>query len=318
MFFVAFFWAFFSHRACFRWAACGRLRPSIRPIRSSSRFCSPWSCCCRATTVTWAHHSLLGSDRSGLLRGLALTVFLGLCFTSLQVFEYSNAEFHFTGGIYPSTFFMATGFHGFHVIIGTTFLIVCLGRRVAGHSGPTTISASKRPHGIGISSMSSGCFCSSASIGGVAAARRKPGRESGRRKSPTPRAGVVTDRDRFFGVRAALGRRCGRCGADAAAVRGGPDRAAIRPAVCRVPIRHAEHPPVMTGFRPQFWPTIIAIPIVLVCLALGSWQIQRLFWKEGLIAARAAAVAAPRSRCRKTQSRRAAWSSAMSAAKACC
>jgi surfeit locus 1 family protein len=49
----------------------------------------------------------------------------------------------------------------------------------------------------------------------------------------------------------------------------------------------------MTGFRPQFWPTIIAIPIVLVCLALGSWQIQRLFWKEGLIAARAAAVAAP-------------------------
>ena len=49
----------------------------------------------------------------------------------------------------------------------------------------------------------------------------------------------------------------------------------------------------MTGFRPQFWPTIIAVPIVLVCLALGSWQIQRLFWKEGLIAARAAAVAAP-------------------------
>jgi len=49
----------------------------------------------------------------------------------------------------------------------------------------------------------------------------------------------------------------------------------------------------MTGFRPQFWPTAIAIPIVLLCLGLGSWQIQRLFWKEGLIAARAAAVAAP-------------------------
>lgn len=48
----------------------------------------------------------------------------------------------------------------------------------------------------------------------------------------------------------------------------------------------------MTGFRPQFWPTIIAIPIVLLCLGLGSWQIQRLFWKEGLIAARAAAVSA--------------------------
>ncbi len=49
----------------------------------------------------------------------------------------------------------------------------------------------------------------------------------------------------------------------------------------------------MTGFRPQFWPTVFAVPIVLLCLGLGSWQIQRLFWKEGLIAARAAAVTAP-------------------------
>jgi surfeit locus 1 family protein len=49
----------------------------------------------------------------------------------------------------------------------------------------------------------------------------------------------------------------------------------------------------MTGFRAQFWPTLFALPIVLLCLGLGSWQIQRLFWKEGLIAERAAAVAAP-------------------------
>jgi surfeit locus 1 family protein len=48
----------------------------------------------------------------------------------------------------------------------------------------------------------------------------------------------------------------------------------------------------MTGFRPQFWPTVFAVPIVLLCLGLGSWQIQRLFWKENLIAARVAAVAA--------------------------
>ncbi|MGA8757017.1 MAG: SURF1 family protein [Stellaceae bacterium] len=49
----------------------------------------------------------------------------------------------------------------------------------------------------------------------------------------------------------------------------------------------------MTGFRPQFWPTVFAVPIVLLCLGLGAWQIQRLHWKEGLIAERVAAVAAP-------------------------
>ena len=86
--------------------------------------------------MTWAHHSLLEGDRKGMLRGLALTVLLGLCFTSVQAYEYSHAAFHFTGGIYPSTFFMATGFHGFHVIVGTTFLIVCLARAWLGHFKP--------------------------------------------------------------------------------------------------------------------------------------------------------------------------------------
>jgi surfeit locus 1 family protein len=51
--------------------------------------------------------------------------------------------------------------------------------------------------------------------------------------------------------------------------------------------------PEVTGFRPQFWPTVFTVPVVLLCLGLGAWQIQRLFWKEGLIAERAAAVAAP-------------------------
>jgi surfeit locus 1 family protein len=56
---------------------------------------------------------------------------------------------------------------------------------------------------------------------------------------------------------------------------------------------NAEGSPVISGFRPQFWPTLFAVPIVILCLGLGAWQIQRLHWKEGLIAARAAAVAAP-------------------------
>ena len=88
------------------------------------------------TTVTWAHHALIEGDRKGLVNGLILTVLLGLCFTGVQAYEYHHAAFAFKDGIYPSTFFMATGFHGFHVIIGTTFLLVCLIRAIKGHFSP--------------------------------------------------------------------------------------------------------------------------------------------------------------------------------------
>ena len=87
-------------------------------------------------TVTWAHHALLHGDRAGLIQGLACTVALGVLFTACQAFEYSHAAFGFREGIYPSTFFMATGFHGFHVIIGTCFLAVCLFRAIKGHFTP--------------------------------------------------------------------------------------------------------------------------------------------------------------------------------------
>jgi cytochrome c oxidase subunit III len=88
------------------------------------------------TTVTWAHHALLHDDRKGLVWGLALTVALGLLFTAVQAYEYMVAPFSFSGSIYGATFFMATGFHGFHVIIGTIFLLVCLLRAMAGHFTP--------------------------------------------------------------------------------------------------------------------------------------------------------------------------------------
>jgi cytochrome c oxidase subunit 3 len=88
------------------------------------------------TTVTWAHHALLHNDRQGLKMGLWLTVVLGLLFTSLQAYEYSHAAFGFSGNIYGATFFMATGFHGAHVIIGTIFLAVCLLRVYKGHFTP--------------------------------------------------------------------------------------------------------------------------------------------------------------------------------------
>jgi cytochrome c oxidase subunit 3 len=85
------------------------------------------------TTVTWAHHALLHNDREGVKWGLILTIALGVCFTAVQAYEYSHAAFGFKGNIYGATFFMATGFHGAHVIIGTIFLTVCLIRVYAGH-----------------------------------------------------------------------------------------------------------------------------------------------------------------------------------------
>ena len=89
------------------------------------------------TTVTWAHHALLEGDRQGVKWGLILTVLLGATFTCVQAYEYSHAAFAFSGGIYGATFFMATGFHGAHVLIGTIFLIVCLVRTLNGHFTPT-------------------------------------------------------------------------------------------------------------------------------------------------------------------------------------
>jgi len=91
---------------------------------------------CSGTTVTWAHHALLHGDRDGLKKGLWLTIILGLVFSSVQAYEYMHAPFVFKGLNYSAAFFMATGFHGFHVLIGTIFLIVCLVRAYKGHFTP--------------------------------------------------------------------------------------------------------------------------------------------------------------------------------------
>jgi cytochrome c oxidase subunit 3 len=138
MFFSAFFWAYFS-AALYPTAAMGGMWPpkGIHPFDPFEvPFLNTLILLCSGTTVTWAHHALLENDRKGLIQGLTVTVILGVCFTSLQAYEYSHAAFGFTQGIYPSTFFMATGFHGAHVIIGTTFLFVCLMRAIKGHFRP--------------------------------------------------------------------------------------------------------------------------------------------------------------------------------------
>jgi cytochrome c oxidase subunit 3 len=85
------------------------------------------------TTVTWAHYSLISRKNNELIQALGLTVLLGLAFSSMQALEYFDAPFKFKEGIYPSNFYMATGFHGFHVIIGTIFLYICYIRAKKGH-----------------------------------------------------------------------------------------------------------------------------------------------------------------------------------------
>ncbi|ANK13189.1 cytochrome c oxidase subunit 3 [Erythrobacter neustonensis] len=91
---------------------------------------------CSGTTVTWAHHSLIHGDREGLKQGLWATIALGVLFSAIQAYEYAAAPFGFGGNTYSSAFYMATGFHGFHVIVGTIFLAVCLFRAYKGHFTP--------------------------------------------------------------------------------------------------------------------------------------------------------------------------------------
>jgi cytochrome c oxidase subunit 3 len=135
MFFVVWFWGYFN-AALFPGDAVGGVWPP-RGIKTFEPFGLPFLntliLLTSGTTVTWAHHSLLHGRRKGLVQGLILTVLLGIAFTAIQAYEFSHAAFGFTEGIYASTFFMATGFHGAHVIIGTIFLSVCLFRAMAGH-----------------------------------------------------------------------------------------------------------------------------------------------------------------------------------------
>ena len=88
---------------------------------------------CSGATVTYSHHAITAGKKADAVLGLVFTVVLAVLFTALQAFEYVSATFTISDGIYGSTFFMATGFHGFHVLIGTIFLTVCLVRLSLNH-----------------------------------------------------------------------------------------------------------------------------------------------------------------------------------------
>nr|YP_006493362.1 cytochrome c oxidase subunit III [Ahamus yunnanensis]ADK97547.1 cytochrome c oxidase subunit III [Ahamus yunnanensis] len=134
-FFLSFFWAFF-HSSLSPNIEIGMMWPPLSII-SFNPFQIPLLntiiLLTSGITITWAHHALLENNFTQSIQGLFFTVILGIYFTILQMYEYYEASFTIADSIYGSTFFMATGFHGLHVIIGTIFLLICLLRHINNH-----------------------------------------------------------------------------------------------------------------------------------------------------------------------------------------
>ncbi len=143
MFFVAFFWAFFDASLL-----SGEINQFLRMEYTQGAWPPPhieiigpfglpllmtMILLLSGCTVTWAHYAITQGKHAEATKALGITVGLGFIFLCFQVYEYAHAHFGFTEGIYPSTFFMATGFHGFHVLVGTIFLFVCWRRSAKGH-----------------------------------------------------------------------------------------------------------------------------------------------------------------------------------------
>nr|AVW86168.1 cytochrome c oxidase subunit 3 [Laetmonice producta] len=135
LFFFAFFWAFFHSSlaptpelGCM-WPPIGiyPLNPFSIPLLNTAVLLAS------GVTVTWAHHSIMNNNHNETIQALIITVSLGTYFTILQAGEYWEAPFSIADSIYGSTFFVATGFHGLHVMIGSSFLLVCLFRSILHH-----------------------------------------------------------------------------------------------------------------------------------------------------------------------------------------
>nr|QAU54260.1 cytochrome c oxidase subunit 3 [Cydnidae sp. ITV1034] len=134
-FFISFFWSFF-HSSLSPTVEIGMMWPPkgiivFNPL--DIPLLNTMILLCSGITVTWAHHSIMENNHNQTTLSLMITVLLGIYFTILQAYEYMESSFCISDSVYGSSFFMATGFHGIHVIIGTTFLAICLMRHLMYH-----------------------------------------------------------------------------------------------------------------------------------------------------------------------------------------
>ena len=137
-FFLSFFWCYFHIRLApsidigRAWAPFGvdALNPLEIPLLNTVILIIS------GISVTWSHHALIEGNHSEAIKGLYLTIMLGVIFTFLQFLEYQETSFSMADRVYGSVFFIATGFHGLHVIVGTLFLRVSLNRIIKRYFRP--------------------------------------------------------------------------------------------------------------------------------------------------------------------------------------
>nr|YP_010890527.1 cytochrome c oxidase subunit III [Plegadiphilus threskiornis]WIM51533.1 cytochrome c oxidase subunit 3 [Plegadiphilus threskiornis] len=131
MFFFSFFWSLFyfsvnTHIQLDGWPPAGisSIDPMKIPLMGTLILISS------GVTITWSHHSVLENNKSESIKSLIITIALGAIFTMLQLNEYYETSFCINDSVYGSIFFLSTGFHGLHVLVGTLFLMACLFRMI--------------------------------------------------------------------------------------------------------------------------------------------------------------------------------------------
>jgi cytochrome c oxidase subunit 3 len=135
LFFMSFFWAFF-HASLAPTPEIGSLWPplGIETINAwGFPFLNTLILLTSGATITWAHHSLILGNRRSTILSLIITIGLAVFFTLIQAYEYIESSFSISDSVYGTTFFLLTGFHGLHVIVGTIFILVSLLRLINGH-----------------------------------------------------------------------------------------------------------------------------------------------------------------------------------------